>query len=79
MHDLDFSTDPSSDRTQNQDMVLKSGWISVPLLPKQQYDPETPTWPFLVMDAPDISTDPGCSRATKPNIALSCSSGRTSL
>ncbi|MEJ1286727.1 hypothetical protein NN561_017736 [Cricetulus griseus] len=62
----------------NLDTVLNSSWIGMSPLPQQQHGPPSlvSTWPSMVTGASDISTDPGCSRAIDPDMALSCSSGR---
>ena len=82
MQDPDFSTDSSHGRTMDPDMVLFSDWVWMSPLPQWQDGPETPSWPLIsvdympsmVTDALDISTDPRYSRATDPNMILSCSS-----
>lgn len=78
VQDLDFSSDPRSNRTRGPTWSLAAAGFGCHHCPQQHYGPKMLTWtliftgPVMVTGESELSMDPGCRRADK---VLSCSSG----
>ena len=86
LRDSYFSIDPRHSRTMDTDMVFGSNWVWMSPLSQVAVQATQigrgpldtimalisgVCLPSMVTGASDISTDPGCCRATDPDMALS--------